>query len=147
MAPLLHDTCVEFNTILIVVRPSCRVVTIGFNKCSYDSLLPAFADCLACLPNTHTLRIVYAPKETSKALQHVFEEKVYPQICKVALPSDAHQILRCCPNVTEVVNNGSDNGKRLVNTIAYACKHVEVLRGFSLDDNSSKMAKRAYPDK
>lgn len=66
------------------------------------------------------------------AFKDVFEERHYPQIRTIFLPTHAHIILRACPNVVEVICNSTDvrTGSTLLDAIGKDCKHVEVLEGF-----------------
>ena len=102
------------------------VATVTLTRCSTDTVLPAFAECLGVLPNLHTLRIIHAHSQMTTALKNSFEGKQYPQIRKIILPSCAHNILRACPQAREVICN-EDDGSKLITAIASACKNVESL--------------------
>ncbi|KAG8710789.1 hypothetical protein FRC11_004125, partial [Ceratobasidium sp. 423] len=94
-----------------------------------SSVLPPFVKLLGALPNVHTLEIPHAHSAMTKALKEAFEGNVFPSIQKIILPTCAHEILRCCPEVREVTCN-EDDGGRLVSALVHnGCKKLEVLRG------------------
>jgi len=73
---------------------------------------------------------------TSHLKEH-FEGHRFPAVRKIILPSCAHNILRCCPEVRVVICNKYDGGK-LITAISKECKKVEVLEGFIPDENMMK---------
>jgi hypothetical protein len=72
-------------------------------------------------------------------LKNGFANTNIPSVRKIILPSWAHEVLRCCPEVTHVICNRGD-GSKLISAIAKSCKKVEILDGFVLDDE--KILKR-----
>jgi hypothetical protein len=72
------------------------------------------------------------------ALKDAFEYLRLPSVRVIILPAFAHELLKSCPNVREVICI-RDNGSKLVGSIAKACKHVEKIEGFQADE---KMMKR-----
>jgi hypothetical protein len=116
-------------------------MTVALSRTEIDKILPAFATCLGALPSLHTLELVHVHSQMSSTLGTEFKNKSYPQIRRIVLPSCAHNILRACPGVREVVCNDS-NGSQLVGAIAKACKHVEVFKGLLVEE---KLIKREWP--
>jgi hypothetical protein len=116
-------------------------MTTALSRTETDKILPAFATCLGALPNLRTLELVHVHSEMSATLGTVFKDKSYPQIRRIVLPSCAHNILRACPEVREVICNES-NGSQLVSAITKACKHVEVFKGLPVE---VKLIKREWP--
>lgn len=105
-----------------------RVVTVALTRFQTSNVLPPFVRLLSALPNIHTLEISHAHSAMTKALKDAFEGNVFPSIEKVILPTCAHEILRCCPEVREVTCN-EDDGGRLVSALAQnGCKKLEILR-------------------
>lgn len=73
-------------------------------------------------------------------LKDHFEGHTFPTIRTAVMPSHAHNILRCCPEVKTVICNYGD-GSQLVSAIAKHCKKVETIEGFIIDE---KMMKRSH---
>ena len=82
---------------------------------------------------------MHAHSQMTTALKNAFEGKHYPQIRTIILPSCAHNVLRACPGVVEVICSDHD-GSKLLTAIAKECRNVEVLEGFSFWKDA--MAKR-----
>lgn len=62
-------------------------------------------------------------------LKKAFEKVSLSQIKTLILPSCAHNILRSCPNVTDLTCNAED-GKKLVTALTQASiRNVEVIQG------------------
>jgi hypothetical protein len=91
------------------------------------------------MPNLHTLQIVHAHTAITTHLKNGFEGFSLPNVRKIILPAQAHEVLRCCPEVRHVICTGWDASK-LVSAIAKCCKKVEILEGFDL--NNPKIMKR-----
>ena len=102
------------------------IATVTLVRYSSKTVLPAFANCLKVLSNLHTLRIINAHPRITTTLKNSFQHMHYPQIQKVILPSCAHNILRACPKVRQVICN-QDDGSKLITTMAGACKNAESL--------------------
>ena len=100
-----------------------------------DTVLPAFAEGLSYMPNSHTLRICHGRRQLTTVLKNEFEGMHYPQIRTIALPTCAHHILRACPNVVDVTCN-EDDGSQLLSAMHKVCKDVEVLEGFPMSSAS-----------
>ncbi|KAG8728610.1 hypothetical protein FRC11_010619, partial [Ceratobasidium sp. 423] len=93
-----------------------------------SNVLPPFVKLLGALPNVHTLKIPRAHPAITKVLKKAFKDNVFPSIQKIILPTCAHEILRCCPEVREVTCNEGDGG-RLVSALAHnGFKKLEALR-------------------
>ncbi|KIJ30057.1 hypothetical protein M422DRAFT_267854 [Sphaerobolus stellatus SS14] len=122
------------NQIIASHVRSCRVV---LTRCATNIALPAFAKCLASLPNLHTLDILHAHSQMTTHLKEGFKRGNFPAIKKIILPSCAHNVLRCCPEVTSVTCI-EENGSKLIGAIASSCPKVEVLERFSPDINMAK---------
>ncbi|KAH7345420.1 hypothetical protein B0J17DRAFT_702824 [Rhizoctonia solani] len=107
----------------------CGRTSVALTRFQTSNVLPPFVELLGVLPNLHTLEIPHAHSEMTKALKAAFEGNIFPSIQKVILPTCAHEILRCCPEIREVTCN-EDDGGRLVSALVYnGCRKLEVLRG------------------
>ncbi|KIJ63395.1 hypothetical protein HYDPIDRAFT_113388, partial [Hydnomerulius pinastri MD-312] len=113
------------------LRPLVQTVTVVLTRYQAAEIMPAFVQCLASLPNVTTIEIVHAHSRMTTALKNTFEGKQFPSVRKMILPSCAHEILRCCPNVEEVICN-EDSGSRLVGAIMKGnCNQVQILKGIN----------------
>ncbi|CAL1707387.1 unnamed protein product [Somion occarium] len=114
-----------------------RTLSVSLTKYQTNSVLPEFAHCLKHLPHLHTLQIMHANSQITTPLKNAFQGNTYPQIRTIALPDCAHNILRSCPDVIEVICNEGDGGK-LVTSIGAACKKVEVVQDIWPQDGIAK---------
>lgn len=110
-----------------------RYVNVVLTRFQTHSVLPAFSKCLSILPNVHTIQILHAHSAMTTALKDAFRGHTFPSVKTIFLPEQAHEVLRCCPNLRKVVCiQGS--GSKLVTAIAKAAKHVEELENFRVDE-------------
>ncbi|KAF9239082.1 hypothetical protein BU15DRAFT_74773 [Melanogaster broomeanus] len=135
------------------LRPLIQTVTAVLMADVVAELLPAFAECLASLPNVTLVKIVHvrrpmvarktavpgllasiiaqAQSQMATDIKKAFKGQRFPSVRKMVLPSCAHEMLRCCPNVEEVTCN-EGNGSKIVGAIVKGnCKKVQVLIGIS----------------
>ncbi|KAJ6534667.1 hypothetical protein DFH09DRAFT_1405286, partial [Mycena vulgaris] len=123
-----------------------RTVNVILTRYSSGEILPPFARCLSLMPNLHTLQIVHAHTAMTTHLKDAFANTNLPTVRKIILPSWAHEVLRCCPEVKHVICIGDDGGK-LVSAIAKCCKKVEIVEGFVLrDEKFIKRLVKAAPN-
>ncbi|KAF9239080.1 hypothetical protein BU15DRAFT_74771 [Melanogaster broomeanus] len=113
------------------LRPLIQTVTVVFTRYRTAELLPAFAECLTSLPNLTLIQVVHAHSQMTTALKNAFEGKRFPSVRKLVLPSCAHEVLRCCPNVEEVTCNEGDGSTIIGAIIKGNCKKVQVLIGIN----------------
>lgn len=120
----------ERTSLMFVEHPQLamhvQTVTVSLTRCSTNTVLPAFATCLKALPNLHTLRIMHAHSQMTTALKNAFENVSLPQIRTIILPTCAHNVLRACPNIVELICNEGD-GSQLISAMAKASPNVEVV--------------------
>ena len=112
-------------------------MTVSLTRYQFIKILPAFVNALEMLPNLHTLRICHVHSQMSTHLKGAFEGHVFPQIKTLALPSAAHNILRSCPNVKDVINV-EENGSKLASAICKECPQVERVAHFMVTDFTLK---------
>jgi len=93
-------------------------------------VLPACVRAIEALPNLHTLQIVRTDPKMSTLLKNAFKGHVFRQIRTISLPSHAHHILRCCPEVRRVIGINRLDSRSLISAIAKRCKKVEEVQGF-----------------
>ncbi|KAJ7117640.1 hypothetical protein C8R44DRAFT_879197 [Mycena epipterygia] len=123
-----------------------RTVNVTLTRYASAEALPPFAHCLTQMPNMHTLQIVHAHTAMTTHLKTGFADTRLPNVRTIILPAWAHEVLRCCPEVTHVICNSNDSGK-LVSAIAKSCNKVEILEGFNLcDDKIMKRVVKAVPN-
>ncbi|KAJ7066376.1 hypothetical protein C8F01DRAFT_1123058 [Mycena amicta] len=112
-----------------------RIVNVVLTRYSSAEVLPPFARCISQMPNLHTLQIIHAHTQMTSHLKDGFAGISLPTIQRIVLPGHAHEILRCCPEVREVICTSSDASK-LISAIAKCCKKVETIEGFWLGEPS-----------
>ncbi|KAG6819257.1 hypothetical protein H0H93_013701, partial [Arthromyces matolae] len=148
-------------------------VSVALTRCDHKAVLSAFVQCLESLPNLHTLQVVRAHTQMTTHLKLAFEGHVLPQVRTVVLPDHAHNVLRSCPGVREVMCNYDDGGK-LIGAIGALMKErgekaktkgkgkgkakakdkdmdenvdgVRVLSGFRVDLNMMKRIVKFVPE-
>ncbi|KIM73045.1 hypothetical protein PILCRDRAFT_93223 [Piloderma croceum F 1598] len=120
--------------------PYVRIVTVSLTRYKTSTILPAFASCLAVLPNLHTIQVVHANTQMTTAIKTAFEGHTLPSVRTVAVPSCAHEILRRCPGVEHVTcNKHVDDESRLIGALASAkCGNLKTLRGISPNKAQAK---------
>ncbi|KAJ7625548.1 hypothetical protein FB45DRAFT_1029907 [Roridomyces roridus] len=123
-----------------------RTVNVIVTRYSSRTVLPPFARCLTLMPNLHTLQIIHAHTKMTSHLKQGFEGITIPSVRKLILPAWAHEVLRCCPNVTDLRCNSSEAVK-LVPAIAKCCKKIEIFEGYSpAGDAGYKKILKAAPN-
>ena len=96
-----------------------------------------FGRCLSALPNIHTIHADYVDSQMNGDLITAFAGLRLPSVRTIRLPTHAHRVLRCCPEVRRIICIGGDGGK-LLTAITKVCKNVEVLEGFELHEKYMK---------
>ncbi|KIJ30063.1 hypothetical protein M422DRAFT_268419 [Sphaerobolus stellatus SS14] len=122
------------------IASQVRTVRVVLTRHSTATVLPAFVACLSALPNLHTLHIIHAHSKMSSHLKSAFEGHSFPSIKNIILPSCAHEILRCCPEVT-FVRNLEEDGSKIIGAISKCCKKVEILE--RVDPNAAMLKRIA----
>ena len=105
-------------------------MSVTFPHYSTATDLPTWVRAIEALPNLHTLQILRTHHKISSDLKKAFEGHVFPQVRTISLPTRAHHILRCCPEVRKVICINGMNSCSLVSAIAKGCKKVEEVQGF-----------------
>ena len=106
---------------------------------STETVLPACVRAIEALPNLHTLQIVRTGHRMSTLLKNAFKGHVFPQVRTISLPSRAHHILRCCPEVRTVICIDRLSSRSLVSAIAKRCKKVEEVQDFRASMESTAL--------
>ena len=120
------EPCVWVEVLIIWGR--CMSAAPPHN--STATILPAWVRAIEALPNLHTLQIGGTHRQISTLLKNAFEGHIFPQVRTISLPSHAHHILRCCPEVKKVISSDRLDSRSLVSAIAKHCKKVEEVQGF-----------------
>ena len=115
-------------------------MSVILSRYSTATVLPACVRAIETLPNLHTLQIIRTHDRMSNILKEVFDGHVFPQVRTIALPSHAHNILRCCPEVRKVICINRMDSSALVTAIAKVCKKVEEIEGFIGTENVMRSA-------
>ncbi|KAN0075552.1 hypothetical protein V8E55_011575 [Tylopilus felleus] len=128
------------------LRPLIRTVSVILTSYRYHSaeFIPAFAACLATLPNLTTIQVIHASPapSVSTAIKDGFEGKQFPSVREISLPCSAHEIIKCCPNIEKVICTDG-NGSTIVGSIVEGnCQQVSTLKGISTRHICSSVFKR-----
>ena len=115
-----------------------RTVRLIITRYRSTFIIPKLAF-LSTLQNLHTLQILHAHLQMTKAIKSALRRVVLPKIHTLIIPEHCHGILKSCPHVTKVWCNRGD-GSTLVTAIGKYCKEVQEMRGFSADGNLIKSA-------
>lgn len=113
-------------------------MSVSLSRYSTTTVLPSCVRTIEALPNLHTLQIIRTHDRMSNILKEAFDGHVFPQVRTISLPSHAHHILRCCPEVRTVICNTRMDASTLVSTMAKVCKKVEEVQGFRGLENVMK---------
>jgi len=79
-----------------------RSMTVDLACDGTEGILETFAQCLAVLPNLHTLEVISMGTHYSQPLCKALDGVKLPQIRTLILPSTSHGLLRHCPNVDDL---------------------------------------------
>ncbi len=70
-------------------------------------------------------------------LKEGFDGYTFRHIREIELPTRAHNVLRCCPEVRIVIANDTEprntKSSKLISAIRAMCPHVEEVSRFELD--------------
>ena len=126
--------------ILTFFPPMLRTVAVSLTRYKASTILPAFAKCLAVLPNLHTIQVAHANTQMTTAIKTAFEGHTFPSVRTVVVPSCAHEILRRCPGVEDLTcNKDVDDESKLIGALASAkCGNLKKLRGISPNKAQAK---------
>ncbi|RXW19550.1 hypothetical protein EST38_g6304 [Candolleomyces aberdarensis] len=118
-----------------------RRIRVVLTRCDISTVLPTLTSCLAACTNLQTLNIYFAHSEITTPLKEAFTGLNFPSVQTIVLPTQAHQVLRCCPNVKRVVCNDGD-ASQLISAVKAKCKDVEVFEGIRPSWKKDAMVKR-----
>ncbi|KAF8126615.1 hypothetical protein EV363DRAFT_1434172 [Boletus edulis] len=102
--------------------PLIRTVSIMLTTYQKAEIIPAFAACLATLPNLNTIQVIYTETRMQTAIKDAFRGKRFPSVRRISLPSSAHEIIKRCPNL---------EGKIIQSIVEGKCHQVRILKGIS----------------
>ncbi|KDQ60173.1 hypothetical protein JAAARDRAFT_191574 [Jaapia argillacea MUCL 33604] len=111
--------------------PLVRTVTVTLTRYSVHRILAALVSCLESLPNLHTLQVLHAHAQMTSALGQAFKNVSLPSIRTVILPSCAHNIIKCCPEVRDVTCNEHHGSQLIGSLVKGGCNKVERFAGIS----------------
>lgn len=129
------------------VQPLVKTVRVILTRRRTEEVLTAFADCLDKLTSVTTLEITHAHTAMTSHLKRGFEGHTYPSIRSAILPTQAHNVLRCCTGVMSVTANDMNHEcSKLITAMSSSCKHVEEVNDFQLNGNNLKNLLKAAPN-
>jgi len=126
--------------------PHVRIVNVSLTRYQTGTILPAFAECLAALPNLNTIQVVHAHSQMTTPIRNAFRGKSFPTVRTVIMPSCAHEILRCCPAVEDLTCNENDGSKLVGALVAAKCNNLRTLRGISPSTAQAKRLVKTAPN-
>lgn len=94
--------------------------------------LELLREAMKACTNLKTVHVYFAQADSASMINEAFRGCVFGSVEKVVVPAQAHAILKCCPNVKEVVCT-QGKGSQVVSALQTKCKKVEVLEGVSPD--------------
>ncbi|KAF8434828.1 hypothetical protein L210DRAFT_3552465 [Boletus edulis BED1] len=111
--------------------PLIRTMSVILIEYQKAEIIPAFAACLATLPNLNTIRVIGSETRMQTVIKDAFRGKQFPSVRRISLPSSAHEIVRKCPNVEEVACVDEDGSKIVQSLVEGKCHQVRILKGIS----------------
>ncbi|KAF8437490.1 hypothetical protein L210DRAFT_946818 [Boletus edulis BED1] len=136
--PDVYDTISRATETAIRVLKACPyllplIQTVSFIPTSYQKaeIIPAFAACLATLPNLDTIQVIHVCSEDriKTVIKNAFRGKRFPSVRRIFLPSSMHAIIKSCRNVEEVACVAGDGGKIIQSLAEGKCYRVRILKG------------------
>ncbi|KAF8548477.1 hypothetical protein OG21DRAFT_1489355 [Imleria badia] len=109
--------------------PLIQTVSVVLTRFRSAEIIPAFAACLATLPNLTTIQVIHAHSQMTTAIKNAFEGKRFPSVRRISLPCSAHEIIKSCPNVEEVMCTEGNGSTIIGSVIKGNCHEVRVLKG------------------
>ncbi|KAF8548476.1 hypothetical protein OG21DRAFT_1516237 [Imleria badia] len=111
--------------------PLIQTVSVVLTRFHSAEIIPAFAACLATLPNLIAIQVIHAHSQMTTAIKNTFEGKRFPSVRRISLPCSAHEIIKSCPNAEEVICT-EGNGSTIIGSIIKGdCQQVRDLKGIS----------------
>lgn len=104
--------------------------------------LELLREAMKACTNLKTVHVYFAQADSASMINEAFRGCVFGSVEKVVVPAQAHAILKCCPNVKEVVCT-QGKGSQVVSALQTKCKKVEVLEGVSPDTAMMKRLVKA----
>ncbi|KAJ3519995.1 hypothetical protein NMY22_g12947 [Coprinellus aureogranulatus] len=114
---------------------------------STHRLREALASLVKCLGACRQLKVInvhFAQAEIAMDVKLAFEGLIFPSVETMILPTQMHNLLRCCPNVKRVMCHQGD-GSQIITAMRQACKSVEVLCGIRSDRSIVERLAKAAP--
>ncbi|KAF8129182.1 hypothetical protein EV363DRAFT_1337965 [Boletus edulis] len=109
--------------------PFIQTVFVMLTSYRYTEIIPEFAACLATLPNLSAIHVTYTEYRLKTTIRNAFRGIRLLSVRRISLSSLAHEIIRSCPNVEEVVCLADDyeGGGRIIQSLAKCkCYHVRM---------------------
>lgn len=113
-------------------------MTVSLTRFRAATIVPAFFDLLSALPNLHTLQFVHVHSQMSGVIRTATERKTFPSIRTIVLPTCAHHVLQCTPNIEDITCNEYDGGLLTSSIRDGACRNIKRLAGIKLTNVTLK---------
>ncbi|KAF8126501.1 hypothetical protein EV363DRAFT_1347687 [Boletus edulis] len=111
--------------------PFIRTVSVILTTYQKAEIIPAFAACLATLPNLNTIQVVHIEWRMQTVIRNAFRGKRFPSVRRISLPSSAHEIIKRCLNLEEVTCVDGDGSKIVQSLVEAKCHQVRILKGIT----------------
>ncbi|KAF9025971.1 hypothetical protein BDZ89DRAFT_52620 [Hymenopellis radicata] len=130
------------------LHPLVHTVRVILTRRRSEQVLPAFAACLFRLTSVTKLVVAKAHTAMTTHLKEGFDGYTFRHIREIELPTQAHNVLRCCPEVRIVTANEFTNmeSSKLISAIRAVCPRVEEVKDFQLDLKQLKSLSKAAPN-
>ncbi|KAI9570820.1 hypothetical protein HD554DRAFT_2312642 [Boletus coccyginus] len=135
---LFHSVIGEATMACVRVLKTCphllpliRTVFVVLTFYNFWEIIPAFAACLATLPNLTVIQVIHAHSRLTTVIKDAFEGKRFPSVRRITLPGYAHEIIKSCPNLEEVMCTDGDGSTIIGSLVKGHCTQVRVLKGIS----------------
>ncbi|KAF8437494.1 hypothetical protein L210DRAFT_2329720 [Boletus edulis BED1] len=109
--------------------PLIQTVSVVLTRYQSAEIIPAFAACLATLPNLTTIQVIHAHSQMTTVIKNGFEGKQFPSVRRISLPPSAHEIIKSCPHLEEVTCTEGDGSTIIGSLIKGKCQELRVIKG------------------
>ncbi|KAF6741374.1 hypothetical protein DFP72DRAFT_945011 [Ephemerocybe angulata] len=108
-------------------------IRVAISKASISEALAALSKALAACTNLKTVNMHYVHDNTAGAFKEAFKpEQTFPSIENLLIPTQAHSLLRACPNAKRVTRTRGFGDQFVTAILKAPCKKLEMVIGFGV---------------
>lgn len=127
----LPDLCGAPLVPALIRNKFCMFRTLTFRVDRDSEIMQLFVDCLLALRNLHTLEIAPTSLPLVTLFGNAFKNRPqYSSIRKLIIPSGAHPILQCLPNLEELVCTRGEKPHILLTRVFQAYDSTNTVASF-----------------